>query len=304
MTERVATIDIGSNTLLLLCVENVGGKITRVVDECRFGRLSEGLDKSGRLSERAIERCLDILREYRVCWLGASAGRVRAVATEAVRKAENRNAFVEPAEEILGVPIEVIAGNREAELSCRAVWESLPETKAGTVVICDVGGASTEIIVSVDARIASVQSLPIGAVRLTERHVSTDPPLLSERQALCDDIDAALAPVDLPPGVLLVATAGTATTLGAIDKQLAPYDPDAIHGMSLSAQTVERITDRLFSMRLSERHELRGLDPGRADVIAAGAAIFDRLLKRLGSARCLVSDRGVRWGLAYEMLAE
>ncbi|HTM23490.1 MAG TPA: hypothetical protein VL172_23365, partial [Kofleriaceae bacterium] len=144
---RLGVIDIGTNTLLLLVVEDHGGQVVRVHDECRFGRLGQGLDASGQLKPEAIERSLAILREYRgdIDRLGVDA--VAAVGTQALREASNAAAFRGPAEAILGGPIEVIAGAREAELVARAVAGSFPQLADADHVIADVGGGSTEIIV-------------------------------------------------------------------------------------------------------------------------------------------------------------
>jgi exopolyphosphatase/guanosine-5'-triphosphate,3'-diphosphate pyrophosphatase len=165
---RFAAVDIGSNTLLLLVVEKgADGRLVAVRDECRFGRLGQGLDRSGRLADEAVERSLAICREYRAALDEAGAARVAAVGTQALREAANARDFVGAAEEILGVPIEIIAGEREAELVFGSVAAAFPELAAGDLVVCDVGGASTEIIVGRGGRIVSLVSVPIGAVRIS-----------------------------------------------------------------------------------------------------------------------------------------
>ena len=301
---RVAAIDIGSNTLLMLIADRGEDRRLRAVrDECRFGRLSQGLDRTGRLSDEAVARSLDILREYRAALDQAEVAHVAAVGTQALREAANAAAFLEPAREILGVPVEVIAGEREAELVFRSVVEAFPELAVGELVVADVGGASTEIIVGRGPEVTSLVSVPIGSVRLSERHLRGDPPGADEARALIADIDAALARVELPRGVPLVATAGTATTLAAVEQRLRTYDPARVQGLRLSRSEVERLLARFLELTLAERRRLPGLEPQRADVIAGGAAILARLARALETPALITSDRGVRWGLALEALA-
>src|SRR5262249_41068708 len=216
-------------------------------------------------------------------------------------EARNGAAFLEPARAILGVPIEVIAGEREAELAFLAVRRAFPELGARDVVVCDVGGGSTERIVGRDGRVASLVSVPIGSVRLAERHLRGDPPAPAEAKAMIADIDAALAATELPRGVPLVGIAGTVTTLAAVALGLDPYDPDRVQGMRLPPAQIERQLARYLEIPLAARRRVRGLDPKRADVIPAGAAVVDRVMARLDAGEIIVSDRGIRWGLAYEV---
>ena len=301
---RTAIIDIGSNTLLLLITEpGPDGELDAVVDLCRFGRLGQGLDASGRLHPDAIARSLDICREYRAAIDAHGVDQVAVVATEAVRKAANGADFTGPARALLGADIDVIAGEREAELAFTAQVRSLPALRGRAFAVADVGGASTEIVVTDGTRVVSKVSVPIGAVRLAERHLRHDPPAADERATLMADIDARLAPLELPTGLTLVASAGTATTLAAIDLALECYDPARIHGHTLTPARLIELTDRLLSSSAAERLATVGIEPQRVDVIPAGAAIFARLAVRLATPAIVISDRGIRWGLAYELEA-
>lgn len=297
---RVAAVDIGSNTLLLLVADERDGELVRVRDECRFGRLGQGLDATGQLTPEAVERSLAILREYRDLLDAAGADRVVAAGTEALRRAVNASAFLEPAAEILAAPIEVVSGEREAALVGLAVARSLPDLAATDHAIADVGGGSTEVVVVAGGEVRARTSTPIGAVRLSERHLRSDPPGKDEAQALIADIDRALSGLELPTGVPLVASAGTATTLAAVSLALRDYDPDRVHGLALPRGEVERQLARYLELTVAEKKRIPGMEAARADVIAAGCAIYARLLHRIGSAEMIVSDRGVRWGLAYE----
>lgn len=302
---RVATIDVGTNTLLLLVAESSATGLRAVCDECRFGRLGQGLEASGSLDPAAVERSLDILRDYRRRISELGVDDVRAVGTQALREASNAAAFLEPAAQILGREIEVISGDREAQLSHLATVRSLPALgdSDAELVIADVGGGSTEIIVGRAGAMLRAASIPIGAVRLTERHLHGDPPGAAETQALVADIDQRLAHLDLPRGAPLVGIAGTATTIAAVELRLRDYDPERVHGFTMSPATLDRQLARHLELTVGQRRALPGMEPARADVIAAGVAIFSRLCARMSADRFVVSDRGVRWGLAYEALA-
>jgi exopolyphosphatase/guanosine-5'-triphosphate,3'-diphosphate pyrophosphatase len=317
---RTAVIDIGTNTLLLLLVDQTsappsGGaarsgearpcdeQLRRVVDLCRFGRLGKGLDASGKLDPAAIARSLDICTEYRRVIDEHGVGATYAIATQAVREASNARDFVEPAERILGTTIEVIAGKREAELAALSVSRTFPELADAHYLVVDVGGGSTEVIDVDRGMVVSAVSVPIGAVRLTERHLHSDPPTDAELAALSADIKRSLAPLTLPSEVFVVGTAGTATTLAAVELAMTTYDPDRVTGLHVSR---ERVEDRLVTLAratVAERKTMAGIEPQRADVIVAGIAIYARVLERVDARELITCDRGIRWGLAFERTA-
>ncbi len=301
---RVAVLDIGTNTLLLLIAElSDTGALLPVYDACEFGRLGQGLDRNGVLAEEAITRSLDIVNRYRDVMDAHGVDKVAAVGTEALREAGNAAKFIEPATAKLGTEIRVISGEAEANLVYRAVSESFPELAGQALVIGDVGGGSTEIISVSAAKTASVVSLPIGSVRMTERHLADDPPSAAQIAAMTADIDSVLATLDLPDGARIVGTAGTATAIAAVELGLAEYDGSRVNGFRVSAETIGQQLQRYWRLSVAERRQLPGLEPQRADVIAAGVTIFARLLHQAGTSEILISDRGVRWGLAYELAA-
>lgn len=294
---NTAVIDIGTNTLLLLVVDE---QLKRVVDLCRFGRLGKGLDASGNLAPEAIARSLDICREYRAVMDEHQVGAPAVIATQALREAKNAGEFVGPAEEILRARIEIIEGTREAELAFLSVARTLPELAGTPYVVVDVGGGSTELIVTDGAKVTSAVSVPIGAVRLTERHLTHDPPTREEIAALDADIDRHLGALDLPRGVPLIGTAGTATTIGAVQLALATYDPDAVTGLRLAPGIIEELRARLLAATVAARKGMPGIEVQRADVIAAGVAIYARAMARMQAPVMITCDRGIRWGLAFE----
>lgn len=297
---KYASIDIGSNTLLLLITDDSSGELVSIVDECDFGRLGQGLAHSSELDPDAIVRSLAIVRRYRSIMNQHDLAGVSCVGTQALREAENSADFVDPAEDILGCPIEVIAGEREAELVATAIIHDFPSEAQQELFCVDVGGASTEFIRIRNGALHSVVSLPIGAVRLSEAHLASDPPTEAETRRLYDAIEAELETLDMPSGAQLVGSAGTATSIASIKLGLASYDPDEVHGYRLSREDVASISRNLLTSTVAEKTELPGLEPKRADVIAGGVAIYDAIMEALRADQLLISDRGVRWGLAYE----
>ena len=303
---RIATVDIGTNTLLLLITEHnpATGELEALVDECRFGRLGQGVDANGRLATEAVTRCVDICREYQsILAKHAPLDRVRVVGTQALREADNALAFVTAAEQLLGATIDIISGVREAELVQIATEASLPAVRASPYIVADVGGGSTEFIVGGAGTPSWRRSLPIGSVRLTEKFLPDHPATPDHVSALMAAIDTSLATLSLPQGVRVIGSAGTATTIVSVELRLSSYDPSQVHGRSISRAVLERQLARFLESSIAERKQIAGLAPERADVIAAGAAIYARLLAQTSAPEIMVSDRGVRWGLAYEAVA-
>ena len=299
--KRIATIDCGTNTLLLLIAEWDGKELRALEDHAEIVRLGEGLDRTGQLSEAAMQRTLAVLERYCERIRATECTIAHAIGTESVRKAENGEDFIAAANRLLtsvGGRFESVSGAREAELAFLAVRASFPRLEPPITVI-DIGGGSTEILIGSDT-IEEMVSLPIGAVRLHERLLAHDPPTEEERRALERTIDEAVRHSPRPRGTV-VGIAGTVTTLAAMVQALPAYDAERVHGATLTGRELSGQIDRLYRLPLAERKQLAGLHPARADVIFAGALILQRLLQHHD---CLVSDRGIRWGLAYELAAQ
>lgn len=297
---RVAAIDIGTNTVLLLVAEGSRRAPVAVIERATITRLGRGVDETRRLSPDKIARTVDCLGEYAGLVRQLGVSRLLAVCTSAARDAENGADFLAAATRALGATPRIIEGGEEATLAFDGATTGLD--LAGPITVFDIGGGSTEIIRGTcshdGAKLETAVSIDIGSVRLTERHVRLDPPSPEELRAVESDIDLNL-PQSLPAETgVLVGVAGTMTTLAAIDKELDTYDPSVVHGAVLRKSSVARILERLSRMSLAERRTVRGLDPARADVIIAGALVALRLIERAGADSVVVSDRGVRWGLA------
>ncbi len=305
---RVATIDIGTNTTLMLVTEKRDGEVVAIEDHAEITRLGQGVDKTHRLDEQAIARTLAALSKYaaRAKELGVST--LAAVGTSASRDAENGGVFRAAAAKILGGEVAIVSGPREAELTFRGALGGLGLKKGASVGVIDVGGGSTELVlgrVDVENPIVWSHSYDVGSVRMTERWVKSDPIVLGELRAMEVDILRVFAEPKPPVFACetIVAIAGTATSYAAIDKKLVNYADDPPHGHVLSCERLRALVTRLNGVPLSMRQKEVGLEPKRADVIVAGGLVLSGAAAALGAESIVVSDRGVRWGLALELLA-
>jgi exopolyphosphatase/guanosine-5'-triphosphate,3'-diphosphate pyrophosphatase len=297
---RLATIDIGTNTTLLLVADVSDGTVQVLAERAEITRLGRGIGADGGLGRPGIERTLAVLADYAAV-ARAHGASIHAIGTEGLRRAANARDFLEPAASILGAPVEVIDGEREAALTFLAAERSFPNEAKGTTVVIDIGGGSTEIIVARTGRMEFRRSLPMGSVRLTEKHIRNDPAGATEIEAVNTEIALHLANVPFPAGpATLIGSAGTVTTLAAMSLGLASYDPARVHGHRLTQVALGQQIQRLVASTQVERETMAGLDPKRADVILAGACILQQIALAAHAPDILVSDRGIRWGLLFE----
>lgn len=316
---RAAVIDVGTNSVLLTIATRADGpeatppRLRAELERATITRLGQGVDQTRQLAPAAVERTLACLGAYGEEVRRAQVDRVALVGTSALRDVAGAEAFRDEASRLVGAPLEVISGPREAELTFRGSLSGLGVE--GPVLVFDIGGGSTEIIAGEIApggrtQLLRAHSYDVGSVRLTERHVRTDPPSPAELDAVRADIQsiwhAPGAPSwsesvqhELPT---TVGVAGTVTTLAALAQGLTSYDPERVHGASLQAADIEALGRKLAELPLAERQKLPGLEPPRADVIVAGAVLCAEVLRLLGASTLRVSDRGVRWGLVEELL--
>jgi len=303
---RAAAIDIGTNTVLLVIAERHASSTRTLLERATITRLGEGVDRTRCLADAARERTLACLATYAKLVRDARVERVAAVGTSALRDARGGDVFLDAAERVLGVRPRVVLGAEEAELTFRGALSGL--ALHGDVVVFDVGGGSTEIVVGragAPPSMSAAVSLDVGSVRLSERHVNTDPPSDEAIAAARSAVGQVLREGAPKPAkdAVLVGVAGTVTTLAAIDQALEVYDPDRVHGARLARASVERELGRLAALPLAERRNVPGLEAGRADVIVMGAAIVLEVLLWAGASSLVVSDRGVRWGVLEGLLA-
>jgi exopolyphosphatase/guanosine-5'-triphosphate,3'-diphosphate pyrophosphatase len=307
---RVATIDIGTNTVLLLVADRrEDGTLVAVEQRARVTRLGEGVDVARRFSAWALERTQSCLDEYAAVVRALGAERIAVVGTSAMRDASGGEALLARIEASFGVAVRVVSGQEEARLTFRGALGGLPIADRSDVAVFDIGGGSTEVVLgkleSARANIGYSSSFDVGSVRLTERHVRSDPPAPRECEALARESRAAFAAIpQLKSGQTLVGIAGTMTTLAAVSLGLASYDGARVHGHTMTQDELRRVVEELASTPLQLRRHLPGMEPNRADVIVAGGFIALALLEHWNARHVLISDRGVRWGLAEDLAAE
>jgi len=304
---RVCTIDIGSNTVRLLVADVTGPGAWRLVDQDQtVTRLGEGLARAGVLGEAPIARTLAVVREYVERGVHHGARDVHIVATSAVREAANGRDFASAVERATGRRVDVVSGDVEARLTLRGVRHGLGDL-TGPVLSFDIGGGSTEYVLSEDGAIQSVASLRLGVVPLAERFPFPDRVDAPRYRELCDEVRARLGR-ELPEAIRtariahLVGTAGTVTTLAALDLGLARYDPERVQGHRLSRAAIAQLAARLGALTLAERAVLPCLEPGRADLIIPGIAIVMATLDQTGVDTLRVSEYGLREGILIDAI--
>lgn len=289
---RVGAIDCGTNSIRLLVADVDGPHLEEVVREMTIVRLGEGVDRTGAFSQAALERTFAACADYAATIDGLGVERLRFVATSASRDVSNREAFINGVRERLGIAPEVISGAEEARLSFRGAVEGLPvDLVAMPTLVVDIGGGSTEFVLGDrhgdgPADVEAARSVDIGCVRMTERHLHSDPPSGEEIARVESDVAAALdeaaAAVPLDRAHSLVGVAGTVTTLVALIHGLPAYDPAAIHGREATLEQIEAMTARLLAMPRAVRAELPVMHPGRVDVIGGGALVLRAIMRRTG----------------------
>ena len=335
---RVAAIDCGTNSLRLLIadVDPVRGTLTDLSRRMEIVRLGQGVDATGRLAADALDRTFLVLADYAREIESASAGAVRMVATSATRDAVNAGEFVRGVTAILGRAPEVLSGGQEARLGfigATAEFRPGPAGKSGPdsgrgrdggsgldggpgqaplappYLVADIGGGSTEFVVGGNGAgsqdMLAALSVDIGCVRLTERHLHSDPPSAGEIAAATADVDAALtevaAKLPVASARTLLGLAGSVTTVTAIALGLDSYDPARIHHARIPASAVSAVTAELLRMSRLERASISVMHPGRADVIGGGALVLDRIVRRFGFAEVVASEHDILDGLAWSL---
>jgi exopolyphosphatase/guanosine-5'-triphosphate,3'-diphosphate pyrophosphatase len=302
---RLATIDVGSNTIRLLVADVPGAATWRVADQDQtVTRLGEGLARSGALSEAAMARTLTVVHGYveRARRLGARE--IHIVATSAVRESPNGRAFAAAIEAATGQRVEVVSGEVEARLTLQGVRQGLG-TLTGPVLVFDIGGGSTEYVLAEGDAIRAMTSLRLGVVPLAERFSFPGPVDEPRYRALYDEIRARLGQ-EIPESIRaarvahLVGTAGTVTTLAALDLGLSRYDAARVQGHRLDRPTIAGLATRLGRLTVGERAALPCLEPGRADLIIPGVAIVVATLDTFGIEALRVSDYGLREGILVD----
>lgn len=304
MADRLAAIDCGTNSIRLLVAEADGAGGFRTIERLmRITRLGQGVNATGRLAPEAIERTLDVLREFRETMdrHGVPPGRVRITATSAARDAANRDDFFVPAADAVGAAPELLSGEEEGRLSFVGATTGL-DPADGPFLVVDIGGGSTEFSVEEGS-----MSVDVGCVRLTETYLQSDPPAPEELHA-CIAVTTEYVKDVLRelPGVgdakTFVGLAGTITTVAAIEQGLPEYDRDALHHFVLTHDAAEDVFRTLATESRAQRVHNPGLEEARADVIVGGCCVLVAIFRQLGFTECLVSEADILDGLILSQL--
>lgn len=296
---RVAAIDCGTNSIRLLIADlaDDGASLQDVTRQMQVVRLGQGVDRTGRFDPEALARTLAATGEYASLCRGHGVDRVRFVATSASRDASNRAEFFDGVHQVLGAPVEVISGAEEAALSFTGAISVLTESAHSPRLVIDIGGGSTELVLGADGAPSASDSIDIGCVRMSERHLHHDPPTAAQIDAARADIGAAIRAaghiVDLSQARTIVGVAGSVTTVTAHAMGLASYQRERINGTRLPVAQVHAACRELLTMPRARRAELGFMHPGRVDVIGAGALIWSEVIAAVAEQ---VADAGGQLG--------
>jgi exopolyphosphatase/guanosine-5'-triphosphate,3'-diphosphate pyrophosphatase len=301
---RVAAIDCGTNSIRLLIADIAGDNFKEVLRTMEIVRLGQGVDQNKAFHPDAIARTLKAVELFRDQIASKGVEKIRFCATSATRDATNRNLFIDGVREILGVEVEVIPGEEEAELSFIGATKELRQSDAPFLVV-DIGGGSTEFVFGSE-KVEFVKSVNIGCVRMSERHLNTQPPSMAQIAQAIVDIDIAItqaaAVVPITTAKTLVAVAGTATTVAAAALELTDYDRHLIHLSRISSDKVHKAAASFQSMNKDQIASLGFMHPGRVDVITAGSLVLSRIMAATGAAEFVASESDILDGMAWSLI--
>ena len=307
-----ASIDLGTNTVRLLVAKRDGKGFKPLHSNQVITRLGEGLSNGGILIDKAMERTINTILNFKKEALAYNPSAIWVVATSAVRVAKNRSEFIEKIKRVTGLQLEVIPWEEEARMTLLGVFSSnlpLPllnkEGSKGRAIIFDIGGGSTEYVFTEDKKLVNSVGTDLGVVHLSERYITKDPVDEEELKALENVIADKIKNVKneinsaflIPHSAFLIGTAGTVTTLAVLDLNLYPYDPSKINGYILELGNVKKLLNRLKKMPLEERRNIPAIERGREDLIIPGAVIVIKTMEIFGFDSMIVSDYGLREGI-------
>ena len=300
---RVAAIDCGTNSIRLLIADITGGNFKEVVRTMEIVRLGQGVDQNKSFHPDAIARTLAAVEKFAQLIASKGVEKIRFCATSATRDASNRELFTNGVKKILGTEVEVIPGEEEAALSFIGATKELSKND-GPFLVVDIGGGSTEFVFGSE-KVDFARSVNIGCVRMSERHLSLQPPTIEQIAEAIIDIDLAITQaakaVPISQAKSLVAVAGTATTVAAAALKLAEYDRYLIHLSRISAPSVHQVAAMFQSMNKDQIAALGYMHPGRVDVITAGALVLSRIMAATGASEFIASESDILDGIAWSL---
>ena len=301
---RVAAIDCGTNSIRLLIADIAGDNFKEVLRTMEIVRLGQGVDQNKAFHPDAIDRTLKAVELFRDQIVSKGVEKIRFCATSATRDATNRSLFTDGVRDILGIEVEVIPGEEEAELSFIGATKELRQSDAPFLVV-DIGGGSTEFVFGSE-KVDFAKSVNIGCVRMSERHLNTQPPSMAQIAQAIVDIDIAItqaaAVVPITTAKTLVAVAGTATTVAAAALELTDYDRHLIHLSRISSDKVHKVAANFQSMSKDQIASLGFMHPGRVDVITAGSLVLSRIMAATGATEFVASESDILDGMAWSLI--
>jgi len=301
---RVAAVDCGTNSIRLLIADITGDNFKEVLRTMEIVRLGQGVDQNKAFQPDAIDRTLNAVRLFKDQIASKGVEKIRFCATSATRDATNRNLFIDGVRDILGIEVEVIPGEEEAELSFIGATKELRQSDSPFLVV-DIGGGSTEFVFGSE-KVDFAKSVNIGCVRMSERHLNTQPPSVAQIAQAIVDIDIAIAQaaavVPITTAKTLVAVAGTATTVAAAALELNDYDRHMIHLSRISAINVHKVAASFQSMNKDQIASLGFMHPGRVDVITAGSLVLSRIMAATGASEFVASESDILDGMAWSLI--
>ena len=301
---RVAAIDCGTNSIRLLIADITDDNFNEVLRTMEIVRLGQGVDQNKVFHPDAIDRTLKAVELFRDQIASKGVEKIRFCATSATRDATNRNLFIDGVRQILGIEVEVIPGEEEAALSFIGATKELRQSDAPFLVV-DIGGGSTEFVFGSE-KVDFAKSVNIGCVRMSERHLNTQPPSMAQIAQAIVDIDIAITQaavvVPITTAKTLVAVAGTATTVAAAALELNNYDRHLIHLSRISASNVHKVAASFQSMNKDQIASLGFMHPGRVDVITAGSLVLSRIMAATGASEFVASESDILDGMAWSLI--
>lgn len=304
-SRTLASIDIGTNTFRLLIANVSGNNFKEIYSERVITRIGQGVSESGFLRKEAIQRGIFTLKRFADIISRYDVKGIIATATSALRDARNSDEFLKQAKAEAGIDIEILSGEEEARKTLSGIFIGIPAPESSLIV--DIGGGSTELIVSRDTKPLFIESLSLGVVYLSDRYMRYDPPRKEDIKRMGAEISQRLAPVVFPvtelftENTVFIGTAGTITTLAAITQGLRGFDHRKVHNFRISLSSVREIFSDISTISAKERAKYPALEPERFDIIVPGTLILLKIMETFGFKEVIVSDYGLREGILLEL---
>ena len=291
---KIGTIDIGTNSMRLLIADYKNNKIENRKKYINITRIGQGVDDKGYITEEALERNLNALKEFADKCIEEKCEKVYCMGTSALRDSKNGQDFVNRAKELTNIDVKIICGEEESNLGFMGVLEGAGGDKSNYILVLDIGGGSTEFIVGNEDGIKFCKSENVGALRMTEKFITTDPISDEEFNKMSDFIEKTISStLDKIKGMhvsKLVGIGGAITSLSAMNQQLDVYSMEKVHNSVVTKKDLEKILQNLKKMTLSDKKTIKGLQPKRADIITAGVKILHIVMEKLEIEKIMISE--------------